>query len=162
MRHKYNKSRREAIQEIMKYVDSKTIIVSSVGMTSRELYRVKDRHLNFYLVGGMGGTLAISLGLALNLKRKVIAISGEGDALMSLGTFVLHNKLAPKNLWHFVLDNNEYASTGGQPTCSDAVNFNKLAPNTITIKIDKGKGDAPRIPLSPVQIKERFMNAIKI
>ncbi len=81
---------------------------------------------------------------------------------MSLGTLVLHKKLNPPNLFHYILDNNCHSSTGGQPTCSDAVDFEKLAPNTKVIKVEKGKGDAPRIPLSPKKIAERFKNAVSI
>lgn len=79
---------------------------------------------------------------------------------MSLGTLALHKKLNPKNLKHYILDNNCHSSTGGQPTCSDVIDFSKIAPNTEVIRVSKEKGDAPRIPLSPRQIKERFKNAV--
>ena len=149
----------DAIKKIVKSVRDE-IIISSTGMISRELYAVKDRPRNFYMEGSMGCALGVGLGIAINSKHKVIVISGDASALMSLGTLVLHKKLNPKNLKHYILDNGCHSSTGGQPTCSDVVDFSKIAPNTVVIKVSKEKGDAPRIPLSPKQIKRRFKNAI--
>jgi thiamine pyrophosphate-dependent acetolactate synthase large subunit-like protein len=150
----------EAIRRIVKNVKNE-VIVSSTGMISRELYAVYDRPRNFYMQGSMGCALAIGLGIALNSKHKVIVISGDGAALMSLGTMALHKKLHPNNLKHYILDNNAHSSTGGQPTCSDAVAFSRLAPQTAVIKVSPEHGDAPRIPLSPKKIMSRFRKAIR-
>lgn len=150
----------DAIKKIMEKVTDE-LVITSTGMISREVCQVKDRDRNFYMMGSLGCALAIGIGIAINSDHKVIVISGDCAALMSLGTLVLHKKLNPKNLTHHILDNNCNASTGGQPTCSDAVDFEKLAPNTKVIKVSPEKGDAPRIPLSPVKIKERFQNAIR-
>ena len=149
----------DAIRKIVKDVKDE-IIISSTGMISRELYAVKDRPRNFYMQASMGCALGIGLGIAVNSKHRVIVMSGDASVLMSLGTLALHKKLNPKNLKHYILDNSCHSSTGGQPTCSDIINFSKIAPNTVTIKISREKGDAPRIPLSPNQIKERFKNAV--
>ena len=149
-----------AIKKIMKNVKKDEIVISSPGMISRELYAVQDRPRNFYLQGSMGNALAIGLGIAINSKHKVIVISGDAEVLMSLGTLVLHKKLNPKNLKHYILDNGCHGSTGGQPTCSEAIDFSKLAPNTTVYKVNKEKGDAPRIFLSPKKIIRRFKNAI--
>lgn len=149
----------DAVREIMKNVKDE-VVISSTGMISRELYAVGDRPRNFYMMGSMGCALGIGLGIALNSKHKVIVISGDGAALMSLGTLALHKKMNPNNLMHYILDNGCHSTTGGQPTCSEVVNFSQLAPDTIVTKVSAEKGDAPRIPLSPKQIKERFKDAI--
>lgn len=150
----------DAINNIMENVKDE-IVISSCGFISRELFMVKDRPRNFYVMGSMGMELGIGLGIAYSRPDlKVIVISGDGAALMSLGTIVLHKKMGLKNLHHYILDNNCHATTGGQPTCSDAVDFEKLGINTKVIKVSGEKGDAPRVPLTPVQIKERFMRAI--
>lgn len=149
----------DVIWRIMERVEDE-IVISSAGMISRELFTIRDRPRNFYMEGSMGCELGVGLGIAINSKHNVIVISGDASTLMSLGTLVLHRKLNPQNLKHYILDNGCHASTGGQPTCSDVVDFSKLAPNTIVVKVSKEKGDAPRIPLSPMQIKERFKNAI--
>ncbi len=150
----------DAIKKIMGKVKDE-VVVSSTGMISREVYAVKDRPRNFYMEGSMGCALGIGLGIAVNSRHKVIVISGDGAALMSAGTMILHKKLNPKNITHYILDNRCHASTGGQPTCSDAVDFSKLAPNTKVIKVSGEKGAAPRIPLSPRYIMKRFMKAVK-
>lgn len=151
----------DAIREIMRNVGEDEVVITTTGMISREAYMVRDRSLNFYMEGSMGCELAMGLGIAINSSYKVIVISGDASALMSLGTLILHKKLNPKNLMHYILDNGVHSSTGGQPTCSDAIDFEKLAPNTKVIKVSKEKGDAPRIPLPPKQIKERFIKAIR-
>ena len=148
-----------AIRKIMKNVKNE-IVISSTGMISRELYEVQDRSRNFYMKGSMGCTLGIGLGIAINSKHKVIVISGDASVLMSLGTLALHKKLNPKNLKHYILDNQCHSSTGGQPTCSKVIDFSKLAPNTKVIKVSKEKGNSSRIPLFPKQIMRRFKNAI--
>jgi len=148
-----------AIKKIMSKIKDE-IVITSTGMISREVYQVKDRPKNFYMIGSMGNALAIGLGIAMNSKLKVIVISGDGAVLMSLGTLVLHKKLDLKNLKHYILDNSCHSSTGGQSTCSDVVNFEKLAPYTKVIKVNKAKGFAPRIPLHPQQISRRFKSAI--
>ena len=153
-------TRKQAIEKIMENVTDQ-IVVASTGMICRELFQINDRNRNFYMLGSLGNALAIGLGMAINSKHKIIVISGDGAVLMSLGTLVLHKKLNPNNLEHYILDNNCHASTGGQRTCSDMINFANMAPNTHVIKITSEKGTAPRIPLKPKQIKNRFIKAIK-
>ncbi len=154
--------RADAISTIMQPVNDE-VVISSTGMICRELYQIKDRPRNFYMMGSMGMALAIGIGIACTRPDlKVIVISGDGSALMGLSTMVLHNKLGLPNLKHYILDNNCHATTGGQATCSDAVDFEKMAPNTFVIKVTGEKGDAPRIPLRPPEITRRFREAIKI
>src|SRR3954470_18219658 len=69
-------------------------------------------------VGGpaMGGHAGFGLGLALaRPERKVVLFDSEGDILMSLGMLVTIAEQAPANFYHFLLDNECYATTGGQP-----------------------------------------------
>ena len=103
------------------------LVICSTGMISREVYALKDRPENFYVMGSMGASLGIGIGVALHTKQKVVVIMGDGDILMSLGTLVLANKLKIPNLRIIIMDNNCYSSTGCQPTCSDAVDFTKIA-----------------------------------
>lgn len=136
------------------------LVVSSCGMISREVFMINDRPKNFYVMGSMGASLGIGIGLALQKSNiNVIVIAGDGEVLMSLGTLVLMNKLKLKNLKLYILDNNCYSSTGGQKTCSDAVDFTKIS-NCDVIDVDKEKGNAPRITISHKEITKRFYNAI--
>ena len=64
----------------------------------------------------MGGHAGFALGLALaRPERKLVLFDSEGDILMSLGMLVTIAEQAPANFYHFLLDNECYATTGGQP-----------------------------------------------
>jgi thiamine pyrophosphate-dependent acetolactate synthase large subunit-like protein len=64
----------------------------------------------------MGGHAGFALGLALaQPKRRVVLFDSEGDILMSLGMLPTIAEQAPENFYHFLLDNECYATTGGQP-----------------------------------------------
>ncbi len=64
----------------------------------------------------MGGHAGFALGLALaQPKRRVVLFDSEGDILMSLGMLPTIAEQAPANFYHFLLDNECYATTGGQP-----------------------------------------------
>jgi thiamine pyrophosphate-dependent acetolactate synthase large subunit-like protein len=64
----------------------------------------------------MGGHASFALGLALARPNdKVVLFDSEGDLLMSLGILPTIAEQAPANFYHFMLDNECYATTGGQP-----------------------------------------------
>jgi phosphonopyruvate decarboxylase len=64
----------------------------------------------------MGGHASFALGLALaQPEERVVLFDSEGDILMNLGALVTIAEKAPRNFYHFVLDNEVYATTGGQP-----------------------------------------------
>jgi thiamine pyrophosphate-dependent acetolactate synthase large subunit-like protein len=64
----------------------------------------------------MGGHAGFALGVALaQPQRRVVLLDSEGDILMSLGMLATIAEQAPANFYHFVLDNEVYATTGGQP-----------------------------------------------
>jgi sulfopyruvate decarboxylase subunit beta len=65
--------------------------------------------------GAMGKASSVALGIALaQPNTKVILFDGDGSLLMNLGSLVTVANKAPKNLYHFVMDNGVYATTGGQ------------------------------------------------
>jgi thiamine pyrophosphate-dependent acetolactate synthase large subunit-like protein len=64
----------------------------------------------------MGGHAMFGLGLALaRPQNKVVLFDSEGDILMSMGALPTIAELSPPNFYHFLLDNECYATTGGQP-----------------------------------------------
>jgi phosphonopyruvate decarboxylase len=77
----------------------------------------------------MGGHAGFALGLALaQPQRRVVLFDSEGDILMSLGMLATIAEQAPANFYHFVLDNECYATTGGQPVPNaKKVAYDKLA-----------------------------------
>lgn len=65
--------------------------------------------------GAMGKASSFALGLCLaQPSTKVILFDGDGSLLMNLGSLVTVGNKGPKNLYHFVMDNGVYATTGGQ------------------------------------------------
>ena len=77
----------------------------------------------------MGGHAGFGLGLALaRPDRKTVLFDSEGDILMSLGILTTIAEQAPPNFYHFLLDNEVYATTGGQPVPNaKKVAYDKLA-----------------------------------
>ena len=64
----------------------------------------------------MGGHAGFGLGLALaQPNKRVVLFDSEGDILMSLGQLPTIAEQVPANFYHFILDNEVYATTGGQP-----------------------------------------------
>jgi thiamine pyrophosphate-dependent acetolactate synthase large subunit-like protein len=64
----------------------------------------------------MGGHASFAMGLALaRPDEKVVLFDSEGDVLMNLGALPTIAEKDPKNFYHFMLDNECYATTGGQP-----------------------------------------------
>jgi thiamine pyrophosphate-dependent enzyme len=92
-------------------------IIASLGHPAYDLFAAGDRPQNFYTWGSMG--LASSVGLGLALARpdvRVIVLDGDGSLLMNLGSLATIGLVGPANLVVIVMDNEEYATTGGQPT----------------------------------------------
>lgn len=87
----------------------------------------EDNH--FDCTGCMGGAGAIGLGLALaRPERKVYVLDGDGSLLMQLGTLASIAGAAPPNLYHFVLVNRVYETSGKQPIPGgDDIDFAGLA-----------------------------------
>jgi hypothetical protein len=64
----------------------------------------------------MGGHAGFALGLALaRPERKLVLFDSEGDIQMSLGMLATIAEQVPANFYHFLLDNECYGTTGGQP-----------------------------------------------
>ncbi len=91
------------------------IVISGRG--GRHWIGISDTALDIPLGDpAMGGHAGFGLGLALaQPNRKVVLFDSEGDILMSLGQLPTIAEQAPANFYHFILDNEVYATTGGQP-----------------------------------------------
>ena len=69
----------------------------------------------------MGGPASFAFGLALaNPDKKIVLFDSEGDVLMNMGVLTTIAEVAPPNFYHFLLDNEVYATTGGQPVPNNA------------------------------------------
>jgi phosphonopyruvate decarboxylase len=70
---------------------------------------------NYNATGCMGSAASIGLGLALARPAdRVLVIDGDGSLLMQLGSLVTIAGLAPRNLYHVVMENGIYETSGGQ------------------------------------------------
>ncbi len=125
-------SREEAIETVLDIIPEKSVVVSTTGKTSREVYECRERkpcgHSNDFLtVGSMGHASQIALGIALNTARQVLCLDGDGAALMHMGSMAIIGTQAPENLIHIILNNGCHDSVGGQPTVCRDINFPDIA-----------------------------------
>jgi sulfopyruvate decarboxylase subunit beta len=97
-----------------------SVVVTPLGNTSRELCAIADSPSNFYLLGSMGQSIPVALGLALGQPGTVVAFEGDGSCLANLGALATVARYGPSNLKIVILDNEAYESTGGQRTHSHA------------------------------------------
>ena len=121
-------SREEAINTILKNLSSDTKLISSTGYISREVlkcgYLKKKNFKNvFYMVGGMGHSSSVSLGVALKSKKKIVCLDGDGSLLMHFGSLLNIAKLKKRNLKYILLNNGSHQSVGGQETGAFDINF---------------------------------------
>ena len=167
-------------------------VIGGIGNTNFDLWAAGQRPQNFYMLGSMGLTIPIALGVAIaQPNRHVLALEGDGSLLMQLGCLSTVALRAPKNLTIVVWDNGIYQITGSQPTASaasadlvaiargagisqsawaaDESEFDQLVASAL-----KGGGPtliAARIDAKPavgatdrdpVQIRERFMRGLGV
>jgi sulfopyruvate decarboxylase subunit beta len=97
------------------------IVVSNIGDPSKEVFHIRDRPKNFYMLGSFGLASSISLGLALSQMKKVICLDGDGSLLTNLGTLATIANQSPDNLVIIALDNGVYGTTGNQKSFSSGV-----------------------------------------
>lgn len=117
-------TREEAIKTAVDTIESNSIIVSTTGMASRELFEHRvscgtGHEKDFLTVGGMGHANQIALGVSLEkTERKVVCIDGDGAAIMHMGSLTTIGQLKPKNYLHVLINNGAHDSVGGQPTAA--------------------------------------------
>ena len=181
-------TRQEALREVVARTSpTSTVVLASTGFCGRELYAIDDRPNQLYMVGSMGCIVPLALGLALaRPDLQVIALDGDGAALMRLGAFATVGAYGPPNLWHLLLDNGVHDSTGAQATVSPNVAFAEIAAacgyasalDTDTLgrisewlespRVDGPRfarlltrpgspADLPRPSITPVDVKSRLM-----
>lgn len=181
--------RKEAIELISNSIGNNPI-VSANGFISRDLFDVHPSDSNFYMIGSMGLSSSIGLGLALKFpKKRIYIFDGDGNILMNLGSLTTIGNISPKNLVHIIYDSESHESTGGQPTSTNKIDLAKIAksanykvfktstknglklilkkiksehgPTLVLVKVKKTSDVSKRISLSPYTIRDRFMKSFK-
>ncbi|MEN6609337.1 MAG: sulfopyruvate decarboxylase subunit beta [Methanoregulaceae archaeon] len=182
-------TRYEAIRSLMTHLPDETAVVANIGVPGRELYAVRDRNLNFYMLGSYTQASPIGFGIAHAApKRDVVVLDGDGSLL---GTAILPviASTRPANLTIICLDNGTFGSTGNQPnTAAVSADLELLAiaagftntcrvqtpeeiraaletpgsgPRFIHVVIRPGNSDVKNIPCNPAFIRDRFMQALQ-
>jgi sulfopyruvate decarboxylase subunit beta len=166
------------------------VLVSNIGIPSKELYAAKDRPENFYMLGSYTQASAIGLGIAtVRPDKRVVVLDGDGSLLGSSILPVI-GAAAPKNLTIIGLDNGVFGSTGNQPRPGcDTSDLRLMAigagfkqtwivhesqelesafiasarngPVFIHARIRPGNSDVPNIPIRPEQIRDRFQDRLR-
>ena len=130
----YALRREEAIARILDTAGD-AVIVATTGKTGRELFELRatrgeDHAHDFLTVGSMGHASALALGIAIHRpNRRVIALDGDGAALMHMGAMATIGAAAPPNLMHILLNNEAHESVGGAPTAAGSISFPAIAEN---------------------------------
>jgi len=129
----YELNREDAIKIIVQLLDDKSIIVSTTGKTSRELFEFREEHKqghekDLLTVGSMGHSSSIALGIALAKPNKnVYCFDGDGSLIMHMGALSIIGNLKPNNFKHIVFNNFAHDSVGGQPTSSCTMDIPSVA-----------------------------------
>ncbi len=162
------------------------IIIANLGIPSKELYEIKDRGLNFYMLGSMGLASSIGLGLALVQNKHVYVIDGDGSILMNPNALTGIGAQDIDNLTIIAIDNAAYGSTGNQETCTrNQIDLEFLAKasgirRTVKVNTEEDLKQAlmnrvsfihtivkpenakcREIPLTAMEIKQRFIKALE-
>ena len=94
--------------------DSIVIVTGTAGRHWADHTTNESRDLS--LGGAMGHTTSAALGLALaQPDEKVVLFDSEGALLMNMGILATIAGQKPENFFHLLMDNECYATTGGQP-----------------------------------------------
>ena len=126
-------SREDSLKIILNSIPQKSIIISTTGKTSREIFEIREQNnesheQDFLTVGSMGHCSSVALGIAIsNPKSRVICIDGDGAMIMHMGSLSTVGKLKPKNFYHILINNQVHESVGGQFTSAKNINISKLA-----------------------------------
>ncbi len=167
-------------------------VVFTCGATSREMAALERRDNHFLVIEALGLVSPIVLGLSLGLDsgqegpshRRVVGVEGDGAMLTNLNALTTIGYLQPSNLLLIVLDNERYASTGGQYTFTNKLDLAAIAadcglktwkaddvetlkqamaeattptgPGFILMKIAPGNTPVPLLLEDPVTLGDRF------
>ncbi len=129
----YPLSREMAIKIVVDHLDSRDTVISTTGMTSRELFEYREflnqGHDNDFLtIGGMGHTSQIALGIALQKNdRQIFCLDGDGSVIMHMGSLAVIGTQGIGNYKHIIFNNGVHDSVGGQPTAGFEVDFCGIA-----------------------------------
>ncbi len=180
--------RSEIIRDIASILRDQ-LVVCNIGLPSQELHMIDDQASTFYMLGTMGLSSSIGLGVALAQDKTVISIDGDGSVLTNFGTLPTIANNVADNFILLIIDNGSYGSTGDQPTyagkktsltavaracgCENVVEcqaeetgvvlqaaIDSKKMTVIVAKCESGNIKVPVITKDPVVIRDRFMTEV--
>ena len=171
--------REQAIEGVLKSLSEGTVVVSTTGMISREVYETRERlgqghSHDFLTVGSMGHAIMVALGIAKSRpERQVVCLDGDGASIMHMGNMAIAGQSGCANLTHIVLNNAAHDSVGGQPTVGGAIDLSAIAascgynrpgsPVFKEIKVAKGARKDLGRPKEPPQVnKSLYMKTLGV
>lgn len=125
--------REAVIKLVTDSLETDDIVVSTTGMTSRELFEYREKTggghgKDFLTVGSMGHSSQIALGIALSKPaRQVYCLDGDGSVIMHMGALAIIGSQKPENFKHIVINNGAHESVGGQPTAGFTIDIPAVA-----------------------------------
>lgn len=106
--------RRALVAELLKHRGG-ALIIPGLGSPTWDCFAAGDSPEYLYSWGGMGLAVPTALGVALaQPDRRVVAITGDGEMMMGVGSLGVVADQAPSNLAILVLDNEHFGETGRQ------------------------------------------------
>jgi len=91
------------------------LVIPGLGSPTWDCHAAGDSPEYLYSWGGMGLAVPTALGVALaRPDRRVLALTGDGEMLMGIGSLGVVADQAPANLGILVLDNESFGETGRQ------------------------------------------------
>lgn len=124
--------REDAIEKVVECIEEESVIVSTTGKISRELFEIREKHncgheKDFLTVGSMGHASQIAMGVSMNTSKSVYCFDGDGAMIMHTGSLGIIAAADCKNLKHIVFNNGSHDSVGGQPTIGFDIDFGQIA-----------------------------------
>ncbi len=125
-------TREESLETILSQLPNDCIIVSTTGLTSREIFEIREKNRephfrDFLTVGSMGHCSSIAHGISIaQPNRQVICIDGDGSLIMHMGSLSTVGKLKPPNFFHVLINNYVHESVGGQETSAKFIDMVNL------------------------------------
>jgi thiamine pyrophosphate-dependent acetolactate synthase large subunit-like protein len=92
------------------------VVVCALGMAANEWWAATKTEDSFYMHGAMGFAASFALGLALSIPdTPVWVLNSDGSLSMNTGCLLTEAGQQPKNLKHFVIDNQVYQTVETMP-----------------------------------------------
>ena len=175
--------RRDAVTQLLSQ-RADLLVIAGLGSTAWDCTAAGDSPLTFPMWGAMGQAAMMGLGVAIaQPARRVLVITGDGEALMGLGALATIGVQKPENLTLVVIDNERYGETGMQDThtahgvdlagVARACGFNIFdsqqiknaihhvpGPNFACIKVEAEKIPLVLPPREGALLKSRFRRAL--